>query len=105
MENRDLQLLLLSTERLKSLLNPVLNKLGVIEENLSKKKVAHKVEYYRNKDLKEKFGLSANTIIKYRDSGVIPYTIIGEVYLYPIKHLEEVLKLNSNWDLFQNVAS
>jgi hypothetical protein len=105
MENKDLQLLVLSTERLKSLIAPVLNKLDLIEKNLDKKTTSQSIKYYRNKELKEKFGLSANTIIKYRDLGVIPYTVIGEVYLYPIKHLEDVLKENSNLELFNNLAS
>lgn len=105
MENKNSQLVLLSTDKLKSLLSPVLNKLEIIEKNLNKKTNTHNVAYYRNKDLKENFGLSSNTIIKYRDSGIIPFTMIGDVYLYPIIQLNEVLKMNSNWDLFQKKAS
>ncbi|TXD53654.1 helix-turn-helix domain-containing protein [Polaribacter sp. IC063] len=105
MENKDLQLLLLSADKLQSLLNPVLNKLEVIEKNLNKRTSTPNIAYYRNKDLKENFGLSSNTIIKYRDSGLIPYTTIGDVYLYPVALLAEVLKKNSNWVLFTNKAS
>lgn len=105
MENRNSQLVLLSTDKFEHLLNPVLNKLEIIEKNLNKKTTTHKVGYYRNKDLKVNFGLSPNTIIKYRESGVIPFTMLGDVYLYPINQLNDVLKRNSNWDLFQNKAS
>ena len=99
------QLVLVSIDKLQSLLNPVINRLVVIEENLNKKTITRKSDYYRNKDLKSRFGLSANTIKKYRETGVIPYTILGEVYLYPINQLEEILKANSNLDLFFKKAS
>lgn len=99
------QLVLVPIDKLESLLNPVLNKLDDIEKNLNKKTTTSKRGYYRNKDLKEKFGLSPNTITKYRESGIIPFTMIGEVYLYPINQLDSILEMNSNWDLFQNKAS
>ena len=99
------QLVLLTTDKLESLLNPVLHKLVIIEKNLNKRTTYTKRGYYRNKDLKEKFGLSPNTIIKYRESGIIPFTMIGEVYLYPINQIDDILKMNSNWDLFHNKAS
>jgi hypothetical protein len=105
MENRNSQLPQLSIDTIQSLLIPVLNKLDIIERNLNKKSNTDNISYYRNKDLKDNFGLSPNTIIKYRESGLIPYTIIGDIYLYPIKLLNEILKENSNWILFQNKAS
>ena len=105
MENRNSQLVLLSTDKLESLLNPVLNRLDDIDKKLNKKTSTHNLAYYRNKNLKENFGLSPNTIIKYRELGIIPFTMIGDVYLYPINQLNDVLKMNSNWDLFQNKAS
>ncbi|SDB30480.1 Helix-turn-helix domain-containing protein [Flavobacteriaceae bacterium MAR_2010_188] len=105
MGNNDSQLVLVTIDKLESLLNPVLNKLVVIEENLNKKATTHKVGFYRNKDLKDKLGLSPNTIIKYRESGIIPFTMIGEVYLYPIKQLNDILEKNSNWDLFLRKVS
>ena len=105
MENRDLQLLLLSTDKLQNLLTPVINKLEVIEKKFNKNTSTHNIAYYRNKDLKENFGLSPNTIIKYRESGLIPYTTIGDVYLYPVVLLTEELKKNSNWCLFPNKTS
>jgi hypothetical protein len=55
--------------------------------------------YYRNKDLKKEFGLSDNTIIKYRDENIIPYTYLGEIYFYPVDGIDEILEKNSNYDL------
>ncbi len=60
-------------------------------ENLSHQK------YYRNKDLKSLFGLSSNTIIKYRDDGILPFTLLGEIYLYPIVEVDRRLKINANY--------
>jgi len=105
MGNSDSQVVLVSIDKLESLLNPVLNKLVIIEKNLNKKTLKNEIGYYRNKDLKDKFGLSPNTIIKYRESGVLPFTKLGEVYLYPSNQLEEILKMNSNLDLFYKKAS
>jgi hypothetical protein len=105
MENRNSELLQLSIGKFESLLIPVLNKLDIIERNLNKKSNTHNISYYRNKDLKDNFGLSPNTIIKYRETGLIPYTTIGDIYLYPIKLINEILKDNSNWILFQNKVS
>ena len=56
--------------------------------------------YYRNKDLKNIFGLSDNTILKYRETGIIPYTRLDNIYYYPKQDFDEVLKSNSNWELF-----
>ena len=89
-------LVLIQLDKLQSLLNPVINKLETIEAKLLKKQQAPK-GYYRNKELKALFGLSPNTIIKYRDSGDIPFTMMGEVYLYPISKINEILTKNSNY--------
>lgn len=56
----------------------------------------HTDGYYRNKDLKEKFRLSENTIKKYRILGFLPYSKIGEVYVYPIKMMNKALSENGN---------
>lgn len=87
---------LIKLDRLQSLFNPVINKLEAIENKLHKKLQAPK-GYYRNKELKALFGLSSNTIIKYRESGDIPFTMMGEVYLYPISKIDEILTKNSNY--------
>jgi len=59
-------------------------------------------KYYRNKNLKDLFGLSDNTIISYRDNNTIPFTKIGEIYYYPIDEIDKLLQKNSNYDLFKN---
>lgn len=59
-------------------------------------------KYYRNKDLKELFGMSDNTILTYRDKNIIPFSIIGELYFYPIADIDALLTKNSNFDLFGN---
>ena len=51
-------------------------------------------EFYRNKDLKLKFGFSDNTIRKMRISGELPFTKIGTITLYPVNEISEVLKKN-----------
>ncbi|TBW28264.1 helix-turn-helix domain-containing protein [Gramella sp. KN1008] len=52
-------------------------------------------KFYRNKDLKRLFGVSSNTIIKYRENGILPYTFMGDIYLYPVSEIELLLKRNS----------
>ena len=60
-----------------------------------------KIQYYRNKDLKELFGLSDNTICSYRVNNKIPYTYIGDIYYYPVDEINKILKTNSNYDMVQ----
>lgn len=59
-------------------------------------------KYYRNKNLKEIFGLSDNTIITYRDNNTLPFTKIGEIYYYPVDEIDKILQKNSNYDLLKN---
>jgi hypothetical protein len=89
-------LVLIQLDKLQSLLNPVINKLEIIEAKLHKKQPAPR-GYYRNKELRELFGLSPNTIIKYRNNRVIPFTMMGDLYLYPIAKIDELLTNNSNY--------
>mgnify|MGYP000454018510 FL=1 len=96
MMTNDSPLVLIQLDRLQMLLNPVINKLETIEAKFLKKQQAPK-GYYRNKELKALFGLSPNTILKYRESGDLPFTMMGEVYLYPITKINEILTNNSNY--------
>ncbi len=59
------------------------------------KKAKSQNKYYRNSDLKTMFGLSNNTIIKYRETGTLPYTRLGDVYLYDVNVVEQILKKNN----------
>jgi len=77
-------------KNIECILNEILEKLQY-RENLSHQK------YYRNKDLKSLFGLSSNTISKYREDGILPYTMLGEIYLYPIDEVDRRLKINASY--------
>ena len=97
MMKTDSRLTIIPLEELSNLISPVYDKLNQLDKKLDKKDSEQlKKGYYRNKDLKTLFGLSTNTIIKYRDTGIIPYTVLGEVYLYPINKIDDVLMKNLN---------
>lgn len=81
-------------------LGPVIRLLEVMNSKFDNIKQPKK--YYRNKSLKEFFGLSDNTIISYRDNNIIPFTKLGEIYYYPIDEIDNILQKNSNFDLFKN---
>lgn len=75
----------------------------ILHEIESLKKQTNKCDYsapafYRNKDLKQIFGLSANTIYDYREKGILPYTKLGEIYYYPVQEIQRILNQNSNRD-------
>jgi len=78
----------------KNIINPLMLKLEVIDSKISKEKTLRPA-YYRNEDLKKIFGLSNNTIIKYRQTGVLPYTKLGDIFLYEAVRIEEILRENS----------
>lgn len=85
-----------SVRRIQMLLEPILFRLNNIENSLNKSApVNNSKKYYRNTDLKNIFGISSNTIIKYRENGTIPYTRLGDVYLYEIKVIHSILEQNN----------
>tara|TARA_Y100000389_G_C17465940_1_gene525526 strand:+ start:3952 stop:4233 length:282 start_codon:yes stop_codon:yes gene_type:complete len=84
-----------SIESIRTEFIPLIQKIEEIERLISKIELEKK--YYRNKDLKLKFGFSDNTIINYRESNSIPWTKIGEIYLYPVNELNKMLLNNSNY--------
>ena len=80
---------------IKKLLEPIYSRLETIDSSIRNQ--VNKFEpkkYYRNQDLKSIFGLSSNTIIKYRETGILPYTKLGDVFLYEIKVIEKNLISN-----------
>ena len=82
-------------EGIKSLIEPLCQRLHHIEDELQKlPKRTMPSKYYRNNDLKQLFGLSNNTIIKYRENGTLPYTRLGDVYLYNVNDIDKILKRN-----------
>ncbi len=81
---------------IKKLLEPIYARLENIDLSI-KNQVSGKTErkqYYRNQDLKTIFGLSNNTIIKYRETGILPYTKLGDIFLYDIKVIDKILNSN-----------
>jgi hypothetical protein len=81
---------------IQMLLEPIHERLSNIEASLKQQKDKGKTKgYYRNSDLKALFGLSPNTIIKYRETGILPFTRLGDVYLYEICNIEAILRNNS----------
>lgn len=79
---------------IKNIIDPLMVKLEVIDSKISKGKTLRPA-YYRNEDLKNIFGLSNNTIIKYRQTGILPYTKLGDIFLYDSVKIEETLRGNS----------
>ncbi|WP_298238389.1 helix-turn-helix domain-containing protein [uncultured Algibacter sp.] len=94
MMTQESQISIIPFGELKKLLLPLHNKLAQLESKLDKTSSKPLKKYYRNKELKLHFGLSQNTIIKYRNNGQIPFTTIGDVYLYPVKEIDEILSKN-----------
>ena len=89
------EIMIPSVRTIQLLLEPIYERLANIESSLKSKpqKGISKI-YYRNADLKDIFGLSSNTIIKYRDTGILPFTMLGEIYLYDIASIDEILNSN-----------
>ena len=91
--NNEIRIPTISNIRL--LIEPILGKLETIEAQLKNKVPAPTTKkFFRNQDLKSNYGLSNNTIIKYRENGTLPFTRIGDVYLYDIKEIEAILTAN-----------
>jgi hypothetical protein len=79
---------------LKKMLEPLYAKLETIDFKLKGQQGLSPKKFYRNEDLKKIFGLSNNTIIKYRQTGVLPYTKLGDIFLYDATKIDEILKDN-----------
>lgn len=85
-----------TVRNIKMLLEPINVRLCNIEKQLNKTSSTYNSKkYYRNNDLKKIFGISSNTIVKYRETGVLPYTKLGDVYLYEVKVIQSILEENS----------
>ncbi|WP_417371220.1 helix-turn-helix domain-containing protein [Gelidibacter japonicus] len=81
---------------IRRLLEPIREQLNKISSELTNRQGnAQKPKYYRNNDLKNLFRLSNNTIVKYRETGVLPYTKLGDIYLYEVKAIDAILKENT----------
>lgn len=81
---------------IKKLLEPIYARLENIDSSIKNQVLgkSERKQYYRNQDLKTIFGLSNNTIIKYRETGILPYTKLGDIFLYDIKVIDKILNSN-----------
>ncbi|PRZ22804.1 MerR family transcriptional regulator [Flavobacterium granuli] len=79
---------------IKQLLDPLHSRLEKIDFKMREESRKKAAQYYRNEDLKKLFGLSNNTIIKYRQIGILPYTKLGDIYLYEAAKIEKILHEN-----------
>ena len=81
--------------RVEQLIGSLLLRLETIDSNISQGKVSRS-EYYRNGDLKKMFGLSNNTIIKYWQTGILPYIKLGDIFLYDSGKIDKILRSNES---------
>jgi len=79
---------------IKKLLEPLYAKLDTIDLKIKGQQAKTQKKFYRNEDLKKIFGLSNNTIIKYRQTGILPFTKLGDIYFYDAGKIDEILKSN-----------
>jgi hypothetical protein len=79
---------------IKQLLDPLYVRLERIDSKIKGDYAKSTLRYYRNEDLKKIFGLSNNTIIKYRQTGILPYTKLGDIFLYEATKIEKILNEN-----------
>lgn len=81
---------------IRRLLKPIYEKLDrITSEMLNQHSDNDELKYYRNNELKDIFKISNNTIVKYRETGVLPYTKLGDIYLYERKVIDAILKENT----------
>ncbi len=82
--------------KVKKMIDPVVVKLETIDSKINSRGNDGRPAYYRNEDLKKIFGLSPNTIIKYRQTGILPYSKLGEIFLYDSSQIEKILQENKS---------
>jgi hypothetical protein len=82
--------------RVKQLIEPILLRLETIDSKIDGKVKVIRPVYYRNEDLKKIFGLSNNTIIKYRQTGILPFTKLGDIFLYDAVKIQKILHENNS---------
>jgi hypothetical protein len=94
---KEIQLTIPTLDSIKELFEPLLQRISQLEEKLNY--ASSDSEYYRNKDLKKKFGLSDKTIQTYREVNILPFTFIGGIYYYRVEEINQILENNSNFKL------
>lgn len=76
---------------IKQLLDPLYARLEKIDSKIKGNDTKQTLRYYRNEDLKKIFRLSNNTIVKYQQTGILPYTKMGDIFLYEASKIEKIL--------------
>lgn len=94
MMTKELEITIVQFGELRKLFQPLHDQLNHLEQKLDERSSHAEIKHYRNKELKLLFGLSSNTIIKYRNNGVIPYSKIGDIFLYPKNKIDKILLRN-----------
>ena len=84
------------TSALRAMLEPLYSKMDEVMQLLRNDRGRVLPKYYRNEDLKKIFGLSSNTIVKYRRTGILPFTMMGEIFLYDAAKIDKILRENSD---------
>lgn len=96
MQTEEREIKIATEATIKRLLEPIYKRLDrITSEMLNQHSDNDELKYYRNKDLKDIFNISSNTIVKYRETGVLPYTKLGDIYLYERKAIDAILKENT----------
>jgi hypothetical protein len=91
-ENKEKKISYIS--EMKQLLDPLYIRLEKIDCKLVGREMKGGIRYYRNDDLKRMFGLSNNTIVKYRQTGILPFTKLGDIFLYEENKIKKILDEN-----------
>jgi len=97
MVKKSQEIVLVAKQEMEMYFQVLTEKIESLEGIIKKQKKPKVKAYYRNKDLEAVFGLSRNTIAKYRKEQILPYSVLGEVYLYPVDKINELLCNNSNY--------
>lgn len=84
------------TSALMAMLDPLYKLMEEILQLLRNDRGRALPKYYRNEDLKKIFGLSGNTIVKYRRTGILPFTMMGDIFLYDAAKIDKILRENSD---------
>ena len=73
-------------ELLISLLQRLNNEISDLKQALAASKPV-----YTNEELRALLGVSDKTVKKWRNSGMLGYSLIGDIYLYSKEHVERFL--------------
>lgn len=76
---------------MKEELIPLINRLNDEISGLKSALMVVTKTVFTNTEIRELFGVSAKTIKKWRDDGLLGYSLVGDTYLYTKEDVEEFL--------------